>query len=90
MYVRAGGDGLTQPNPFSLQINPQSKHSQERDKPGLSLNLYQKEFPQLEKLGMFDLGAEEINVILSVALPAQRTPSVHFCLDLFSISVHGG
>lgn len=29
---------------------------------------------------MFDLGAEDINVILSVA-----PPSVHVCLDLFSI-----
>lgn len=36
---------------------------------------------------MFDLGAEEINVILSVALPAQRPPSIRVCLDLFSISL---
>lgn len=36
---------------------------------------------------MFDLGAKEINVIISVALPAQRPPGVHVCLDLFSISL---
>lgn len=34
---------------------------------------------------MFDLGAEDINVILSVA-----PPSVHVCLDLFSISLLAG
>lgn len=39
---------------------------------------------------MFDLGAEDINVILSVAPPAQRPPSVHVCLDLFSISLLAG